>query len=47
MIHAGDRLENPLTGETMIFHRTSRETGVSAQAPAGPVTTEVRAYVGL
>jgi quercetin dioxygenase-like cupin family protein len=30
MIHAGDRLENPVTGETLIFHRTSRETGGEA-----------------
>ena len=27
MIHQGDRLENPVTGEILIFHRTSRETG--------------------
>jgi quercetin dioxygenase-like cupin family protein len=26
MIHPGDRLENPVTGEVLIFHRTSRET---------------------
>jgi quercetin dioxygenase-like cupin family protein len=26
MIHAGDRLENPITGEVLIFHRTSEET---------------------
>ena len=26
MIHQGDRLENPVTGEILIFHRTSRET---------------------
>jgi quercetin dioxygenase-like cupin family protein len=26
MIHAGDRLENPVTGEVLIFHRTSEET---------------------
>jgi mannose-6-phosphate isomerase-like protein (cupin superfamily) len=26
MIHQGDRLENPVTGEVLIFHRTSRET---------------------
>jgi len=30
MIHAGDRLENPVTGETLIFHRTSRETNGEA-----------------
>jgi quercetin dioxygenase-like cupin family protein len=30
MIHVGDRLENPVTGETLIFHRTSRETGGEA-----------------
>ncbi len=27
MIRNGDRLENPVTGEVMIFHRTSHETG--------------------
>jgi quercetin dioxygenase-like cupin family protein len=27
MIHKGDRLENPVTGEVLIFHRTSQETG--------------------
>jgi mannose-6-phosphate isomerase-like protein (cupin superfamily) len=27
MIGKGDRLENPVTGEVLIFHRTSRETG--------------------
>ena len=26
MIHAGDRLENPVTGEALVFHRTSQET---------------------
>jgi quercetin dioxygenase-like cupin family protein len=26
MIHAGDKLENPVTGEVLIFHRTSKET---------------------
>src|SRR5215218_1591674 len=26
MIHTGDRLENPVTGEVLIFHRTSRDT---------------------
>jgi quercetin dioxygenase-like cupin family protein len=26
MIRKGDRLENPVTGETLIFHRTSRDT---------------------
>jgi mannose-6-phosphate isomerase-like protein (cupin superfamily) len=26
MIRKGDRLENPVTGEVLIFHRTSRET---------------------
>jgi quercetin dioxygenase-like cupin family protein len=30
MIHSGDRLENPVTGETLVFHRTSRETGGEA-----------------
>ena len=27
MIRKGDRLENPVTGEVLIFHRTSRDTG--------------------
>jgi quercetin dioxygenase-like cupin family protein len=27
MIRKGDRLENPVTGEVLIFHRTARETG--------------------
>lgn len=27
MIHSGDRLENPVTGEVMIFRHTARETG--------------------
>ena len=27
MIHAGDRLENPVTGEVLVFHRTDEETG--------------------
>jgi mannose-6-phosphate isomerase-like protein (cupin superfamily) len=26
MIRKGDRLENPITGEVLLFHRTSRET---------------------
>jgi quercetin dioxygenase-like cupin family protein len=26
MIHSGDRLENPVTGEVLVFHRTSEET---------------------
>jgi quercetin dioxygenase-like cupin family protein len=26
MIRAGDRLENPVTGEVLVFHRTSAET---------------------
>ena len=26
MIHPGDRLENPVTGEVLVFHRTSGET---------------------
>jgi quercetin dioxygenase-like cupin family protein len=30
MICPGDRLENPITGEALIFHRTSRETGGEA-----------------
>jgi quercetin dioxygenase-like cupin family protein len=30
MIRSGDRLENPVTGEVLIFHRTSRETGGEA-----------------
>jgi quercetin dioxygenase-like cupin family protein len=27
MIRPGDRLENPITGEVLIFHRTSEQTG--------------------
>jgi hypothetical protein len=27
VIRNGDRLENPVTGEVLIFHRTSRDTG--------------------
>ena len=27
MIRPGDRLENPVTGEVLVFHRTSEETG--------------------
>jgi mannose-6-phosphate isomerase-like protein (cupin superfamily) len=27
MIRNGDRLENPITGEVLIFHRTSRDSG--------------------
>jgi mannose-6-phosphate isomerase-like protein (cupin superfamily) len=30
MIRKGDKLENPVTGEVLIFHRTSRETGRQA-----------------
>jgi mannose-6-phosphate isomerase-like protein (cupin superfamily) len=30
MIHTGDRLENPVTGEVMIFQTTSRDTGGDA-----------------
>ena len=30
MIRSGDRLENPVTGEVMIFRRTSQETGGTA-----------------
>jgi quercetin dioxygenase-like cupin family protein len=26
MIHRGDRLENPVTGEVLVFHRTAEET---------------------
>jgi quercetin dioxygenase-like cupin family protein len=26
MIHPGDRLENPVTGEVLVFHRTSEQT---------------------
>ena len=27
MIHKGDRLENPVTGDVLVFHQTSEETG--------------------
>ena len=30
MIHAGDTIENPVTGERIVFHKTSRETGGEA-----------------
>ena len=30
MIRPGDRLENPVTGEVLIFHKTSRDTGGEA-----------------
>lgn len=30
MIHAGDTLENKVTGERIVFHKTSRETGGEA-----------------
>jgi quercetin dioxygenase-like cupin family protein len=30
MIRKGDRLENPVTGEVLIFHKTSRETSGEA-----------------
>ena len=26
MIRAGDTIENPVTGERIVFHQTSRET---------------------
>ena len=30
MIHAGDSIENPVTGERLVFRKTSRETGGEA-----------------
>src|SRR5439155_7718010 len=30
MIHAGDTIENPITGERMVFNKTSRETNGEA-----------------
>jgi len=30
MIHAGDTIENPVTGERLVFHRTSQETNGEA-----------------
>ena len=30
MIRKGDKLENPVTGEVLVFHRTSRDTGGEA-----------------
>lgn len=30
MIHAGDTIENPVTGERIVFHETSRETNGEA-----------------
>jgi mannose-6-phosphate isomerase-like protein (cupin superfamily) len=32
MIHPGDTIENPVTGERMVFRKTSRETGGEAVA---------------
>ena len=32
MIRAGDILENPVTGETLVFHETSHETNGGAVA---------------
>src|SRR5258705_139309 len=48
MFHAGDQIENPVTGERLVFHETSAETGgarvvfltvvrPSGFVPAGPV----------
>src|SRR5438045_8212620 len=30
MIHAGDSIQNPITGERLVFRKTSRETGGEA-----------------
>lgn len=30
MIHSGDKLENPVTGEVLIFHQTARDSGGEA-----------------
>jgi quercetin dioxygenase-like cupin family protein len=30
MVHAGDTIENPVTGERIVFHQTSRETNGEA-----------------
>ena len=30
MIHAGDTIENPVTGERLVFHKTSAETNGEA-----------------
>jgi len=30
MIHAGDMLENPITGERLLFRKTSSDTGGEA-----------------
>jgi hypothetical protein len=30
MIRAGDTIENPITGERIVFHKTSRETNGEA-----------------
>jgi hypothetical protein len=34
MIHAGDVIENPVTGERIVFHKTSAETNGHTQQPA-------------
>ena len=31
MIHAGDTIENPVTGERIVFNKTSAETGGEAR----------------
>ena len=46
MIQRGDRLENPVTGEVLVFHRTSHDTGGEAVVvetivrPGGAVAAE-------
>ena len=50
MIRAGDTIENPVTGERITFHQTSRDTGgeyvliEAAVAPGGGVASHVHPY---
>ena len=50
MISTGQTIENPVTGERITFHKTSRETGgeyvliEAAVAPGGGVASHVHPY---
>ena len=41
MIHAGDTIENPITGERIVFNKTSAETGGEAVAEARRLAPDV------
>jgi quercetin dioxygenase-like cupin family protein len=48
MIHTGQSIENPVTGEVLIFHKTSRDTGgeyVLVETILGPGATVAAAHV--